>query len=165
MIAGWEFSVLFSSQFGPFAIVRDRLNPKVSSISSKNGLAVPGKLSTQELAIPTRCTPWPGPISVSGIRISGVDGMTNRERIELCAILLWWSADRYFGDGGSALRLSDHRHSGWQWCISDWGIATWFSDYKRIIIIQARNKHIGYNNMWALWTVSIRGVLWHRSVQ
>ena len=60
MIAGWEFSVALSLELGPSAMIFERGIWRCSSISSRKGLQVCGKASSQSVVMPTRCTPWPG---------------------------------------------------------------------------------------------------------
>lgn len=60
MIAGWAFCVAVKRELGPSAMILDRLQLRVESISSRMGLQVPGKAESQSWVMPTRCTPWPG---------------------------------------------------------------------------------------------------------
>jgi hypothetical protein len=60
MMAGWAFCVAVSRELGPSAMILERLQFSVESISSRMGLQVLGKAESQSWVMPTRCTPWPG---------------------------------------------------------------------------------------------------------
>ena len=60
MMAGCAFCVAVSKELGPSAMIFERLQLRVASISSRMGVQVPGKAESQSWVMPTRCTPWPG---------------------------------------------------------------------------------------------------------
>lgn len=46
-------------EFGPSAIILESGVQRMWSISSRKGVQMRGKAETQEVVMPTRCTPWP----------------------------------------------------------------------------------------------------------
>lgn len=67
-MAGCAFGVAVRVEFGPSAMIWESGVERMWSISSRNGLQVRGKLETQGVAMPIRCTPWPEKGTVSGRR-------------------------------------------------------------------------------------------------
>lgn len=59
-MAGCAFSVAVSLELGPDSMMLARSVFRVLLRCSRKGLQVRGKASSQGVAIPTLCTPWPG---------------------------------------------------------------------------------------------------------
>lgn len=92
MIAGCAFCVAVSNELGPSAMILERLQFSVESISSSIGLHVRGKAASQSWVIPTRCTPWPGKNrAVRGRRGFEVVALW---RVDLCGLLFVCTAGR-----------------------------------------------------------------------
>lgn len=59
-MAGCAFGVAVRVEFGPSAMILESGVERMWSISSRNGVQIFGNASTQAVAMPIRCTPWPG---------------------------------------------------------------------------------------------------------
>lgn len=91
-MAGCAFCVAVNSELGPSAMILERLQFSVESISSSIGLHVRGKAASQSWVIPTRCTPWPGKKrAVRGRRGFEVVALW---RVYLCELLFVYTAGR-----------------------------------------------------------------------
>jgi hypothetical protein len=74
-IAGWAYSVFFSSSSGPAKMILLRLKPEPLSDLSKTDLEGT-KLSKRSLPIPTSWAPWPGKtMATSSVYSKGIIGL------------------------------------------------------------------------------------------